>query len=417
MSELSGGTPTGQDYELPDYGFDVVSGQPLVGQIAIDGHIEAGGHPADIRKLGEILLSNDKDFTRPDRVYPPKGEFNRNQAIQDGRFIISIIRQHDPDSSLNYTVLTQAERLGLLTYSIKRIKNRYKSQNIVGYLKDVGVDRIRKRAYFDHLGIDGIVKHLKMVGDEEECIPTTPILRRRIKDGKDEPSPEIIRRIAKRHNPDITFHHLFVLAGYPEHMELWEEEDYIDWAVAVMLANKGVYLTEPLVDYFSSKKLGPSTHPILKHIGGIVSLRNKALEKRKQQLEQRQSMLNDIDKRLQGPRRDEVLASALEEVIDTDEDELILRYAKYIVLNDLLGTNNTEGKVSIITNSTKNAQEHGFAAATRHLNNTITHGDIEVSARSLGVFDIIWPIDYSHLRLPEGFFTPQQKDKLRYVAD
>lgn len=401
----------------PEYDFDVMSGQLLLGQVAIDAHIEIGGHPLDVHDIGMLLLDPNIKFTSVELARSKRKEFDRELALQEGRFIRRLIQASDPNAHLTTATINRARQVGLFSYAREKIiKSSDGFQTITNYFEAVGEKKPRRRARFDHMTIEDMIDHLKKVGKEEGQPPTIPILLRRMEEGKVEPSPALIKSIVKRQDASLGLLELYTLAGYPESVQLWSKDDYSNWARKVILANEGIEITEEIIEYFSSQKLGPSTHPISDYFGGVVKFRAEVKKQHAQTLAEgandRNEKLAAIRGILDGSSKSKIPPEIFDGV--TSEDELILRYAKYIVLDDLFPNNFRVTKISICTESTKVAAERGFVGAIRKEDETklITAADIEVSASSLGVFDYIFPPDTSYmeiLKLPEELLPTKNK--------
>jgi hypothetical protein len=191
-------------------------------------------------------------------------------------------------------------------------------------------------------------------------------------------------------------------------------DDHIYHGVRFMFANNGLLPSQRCWDFLSKHKKGPSAAIIrYKFTDGFSEFKAKVVKAyvaEKARLEcDRKKKLNAVYAILDGSVRSKIPVEIFEGV--TDDDELILRYAKYLVLDDLFPDSLNGTKIGICTSRTQDAIERGFVGAIRKNDGTITEADIEVSAVSLGVLDDILPPDTSYmetLRLPEEFLSPRR---------
>lgn len=72
------------------------------------------------------------------------------------------------------------------------------------------------------------------------------------------------------------------------------------------------------------------------------------------------------------------------------ENEMLVRYAKYIVVDNLQPQWALNTKLTIATTG---FSDRGFSGSIRKNNNAITAADIESTALFLNVFDCIWAVD------------------------
>ena len=75
----------------PSY-YDTFGGQLLIGANAVDVHIEAGGHPADIVPLSDLLSQNAIDLsTEPTKQNVRK--WGKPEFIANGRWLENIVTE------------------------------------------------------------------------------------------------------------------------------------------------------------------------------------------------------------------------------------------------------------------------------------------------------------------------------------
>jgi len=267
------------------------------------------------------------------------------------------------------------------------------------------------RGRYDNWQIEHVLAHLRNVSYEINEKPTKAILWHRINElGKDEPSPRFI-------SSRIPFRRALELIGFPD-VHSWAEDDYIHWGVRFIEANNGAKPSARTLDYLSKLKRGPSSSQIVRCFGKLNDYKISITEAYQSQIAEktkvRQQKLSDIEEGLaEGGLTKELFVDV------NSEEEMLHRYARFLVLDELLLGDNAKSKLSIATMSNKSVRANGFVGSIRKVNNAITAGDIESSALSLGVFDYIWPPDKSYLetlKIPEELITPNRKSKMVFAG-
>jgi hypothetical protein len=188
-----------------------------------------------------------------------------------------------------------------------------------------------------------------------------------------------------------------------------------------MWANDGQEPTQIAWDYLSQQKKGPSASIIrYKFEDGFTEFKNRV---KKQFTQDKEERAKDQEEKLelisQGINDGRLPRELFEGSMD--EDELIVRYSKYLIIKELglspkldalkeMCTTGINGR-GFISSITKQAfAEYSSAVSFRV-------GDIELAANSLGVFEYIWPMDEykKNLRIiddPE-FIRRRSKKNLR----
>ncbi len=266
------------------------------------------------------------------------------------------------------------------------------------FIEKSGRPNFISRGRYDDWSTADILKHLKKVARQENRKPTKAILWRRInEESRDEPSPRFI-------SSRIKFRKALELIGYPD-IHSWEPEDYINWGVQFVEANDGNLPTARAIDFLSIEKRGPSAAQVT----NVFSSQNtyKKLVWRDHLIREvefrnhREGVLSKIENGLESgllPR----------EVFDnTDsEEELITQMAKYEVARDFF----PDAELSVILTAI-NSPHRGFISGIRKKDPVISAGEIELSARLIGVFDDLWPPDQGYLkslRVPERYMEPKR---------
>jgi hypothetical protein len=278
---------------------------------------------------------------------------------------------------------------------------------------------------FDEWDIDDFVAHVRRIGGDRR--PTAEQITAAGKKDRTKPQAAFIRA---RFEKIGGLSKILELAGYPV-ISTWEKDDYIDWGVKFMQANDGMIPTSRMMDYLSTKKIGPSGS----------SARSKFIKMRTFQAEvgdayeqvvateqgARREKLMMIDEDLQkGNTPIEVFISGLSEAEQIrarqggnhtrtvaylknlmGEQTMIRRYAKYRVVTAISGQMGQEARISLVNES---ETMRGFVPAIRK-HSDVTPGEIEHTALILGFFDDIWPMDQhlKTLKLDSGYAEYYQR--------
>jgi hypothetical protein len=110
--------------------------------------------------------------------------------------------------------------------------------------------------------LDDLADHVRKVSQEEGQKATIEVFNRRISEGRDEPTPRIIRRLIKRVDPSLTLHDLYDMAGHSETTQHWSNERYELWGEEYLWANKGRFPSANALNEFAKKRKGPSQNGV-----------------------------------------------------------------------------------------------------------------------------------------------------------
>jgi hypothetical protein len=371
--------------------------------------------PISYRKLDpsktakEILEDENYHPTEPEKYAPSytRWKWDKERYIQYGRWLYSAVAPpRENEYRINLKVIKQAAHLGLGA-GLRPIKNKFGKRT--KFYEHINAIESRPSGAFDDWSTENFIKYIQKIGKLTGKTPTHAILLAYArKNPFKNPSPDIIgRRIDGKGEllPAIE------LAGYLDSRN-WDEDDYYSWGVKVMIANNGLDLNAYIINYLSSKRLGPITSTISLKFGlnNFKQRVRKDFEERKtDENEARNRKLAEIEQLLRSGNQPEGLFESAE-----SEEDLIKIYAKYQVVHSLCP--HWEESTKIIV-STRGFHETNFIGSIRKLNNAITAGDIESAALYLDVFDDIWPIDgyVETLKLDEGYdeFRENQRQRDR----
>ncbi|MEX1995355.1 MAG: hypothetical protein WD887_01090 [Candidatus Saccharimonadales bacterium] len=273
-------------------------------------------------------------------------------------------------------------------------------------LEIVGLNQGRpnylSRGLYDDWSIQDILSHLTKVSVELGRKPTKADLWQRINvEGRDEPSPRFI-------STRVPFRGALELIGYPN-VHSWERYDYAHWGVKYLQANDGNLFTASSIDYLSRLKRGPSTAQCINVFGRINNYKtvswNAYQEDIRDAQKQKETRLQLIEDGLAGGTLPNALFDGAQ-----SQDEMIALLAKYQVAKSV----HPMLEDASLVKDCKTAAGQSFIGSLRkrdEYHGTLTAGDIESAALSLGVYDDIWPRDKSHLdklRVPNEFMEPKK---------
>lgn len=398
------------------------------GEVLIDEQIADSEDHDWIVPIGTLLRSPDL-FVEPDSCFYERLDTKKWSPDQFKAFAGWLERVIDPPEDLGLKKVTTekfkvAARLGVGPgeSAVHREFGGYSKLYAAARLRDV-----RTQKLFDDWGVDDAVAYLKKIGNGSP--PTEQQLAARQKRNPNSPGHWYLN---DRFSDIGGFNKLLELAGY-QVVRAWEKPDYIDWGVQFMLANDGKTLTQSAIAYLSSQEKGPSDHGIYGRFDSLSGYQAEVAahfsERRDEEAaalqEQFRRLGDDLERgalpfMLFSPfAHDSPDADFTETVVNTlydceqpigrivaalGEQETIVRYAKFQVLQSVAPDMTTETKIKVARGI---GQDRSFAAAIRRkrMYDHLTPADIESEALFLGVFDYIWPMDdhMDSLKLDEGY--------------
>lgn len=370
----------------PDTYYDITTGHIVVGKEGMSHHLGADGKYEYLRSLPDLITDTELE---PDgyRFHPLEyTKWERSDFTNYGRWINALLKTSSRRNVLKRTNLIKANMLGLGP-GIGSIVSEFGS--LAAYYGELRLPKTNKRSLFDGMSIEDFVSHIRRIATDVKKKPTEKILWNRIKKGRIEPSPRVIERRVG------SLSKLLELAGYPN-IKSWKSADYIDWGIKFMLSNEGRLPSARQMTKLCKLYRGPGRSAVERHFGSIKvyqGLLEPAFFSRQQQIEVER--LEKLERIKSAIANQEVPKELFGDVkgSDVSEQETIVRYARYVVADHLLGDNFSVSKLSIATMNNLTVRKIGFVRAIAKTNDAITAGDIESAALYLGVFNDIWPID------------------------
>lgn len=372
-----------------------------------DGSVVAANSDSTIEKLGTVpladLLTGYESHLRKQCELPETGQWGRRDFVRWGRWIYDVIEGASQPKILDGYIISRAREFGIGP-SIRQLthKDRFGSLGrfYVALAGGNGYNLYpaRRVGLFDEWATDNFINYLQRIGAGLGRRPYESDVLKLAKDDVRNPSPKII---ASRCGG--SFNQAVELAGYVV-VQNWEPIDFIEWGKKFRIANPEVVLNVNAIDYLSRQQKGPSRAAIARNFGKmrifyskVEQILNEELEKRENDRQLKLSMIQEHTR--EGRLPAELLTGV------SSEEAMIVRYAKYLVLDDLLTDKHRSAKLSIATESCQTVVENGFIGSIRKKNDAITAGDVESTALYLGVFDDIWP-DRSYmtvLKIPDDY--------------
>lgn len=376
---------------------DMITGRVVVGSVGIKAHKSLGGSMKELRPLRDLLRDPDLDASGYTYKQEDYDVLDNDDYILYGKWLSSVVGPSGDARALTFDILQRAHQLGVGP-GTHRIEAGIRFGTVTNYQEKIGLKNIRWRHAFDEWTQQDCLKHLKKIGQQLKRRPTERDLLNRIRKGKKEPSPFIIgQKFKGRGIASIAER----ATGYVN-VKSWDNEDFINWGKKFMRANQGVIPTSRALDFLVNRGYGPSQSSIKRRFDGILkyqAILNKEYEEEVAKIEiDRKDKLEKIRAIAESDSR----AAALFED-GAEEETLLIRYARYEVVNDLLGPNQTDSKLSISLSGTKTLPAKNLVGQIRKVNDAFTAGDIEYSALTHGVFDYLWPMDdyMTTLKIPD----------------
>jgi hypothetical protein len=430
--------------------FDLSNGEVLQGKIDLGNYIDMGADASNIVNLGHLL----RNGIPPESEVPydrlDVSEWSDDKFRQFGRWLSKVVQPPNnlSHNHLNGNVLKNAKAIGMGP-SRRDIRKIFVTLSL--FYQEIGESDAHHVGLFKDWDLEDFVRHVKSVGGPKR--PTTSDLKAVSDRNPKHPKPDYMRTRFKQIGGLRT---LFELAGYPV-VDLWEKEDYIDWGVKFMEANKGIVPSSRMADYLSTKKKGPSGSSIRNYFDYIrvyqdevkstyqeAQLENEEVKAQKLALlvsdlrhgdvptdifKQETEVMSTEDPYAEQLKTENLAISKTtiaradaEDIVSNicsqiGTQEVIRRYAMLKVLYETLPYVSLSTKVNLVIRS---SQDTGgkFIAQIRHRYD-VNPGIIENAALTLDFFDDIWPMrqHLDSLKLDDGYLDYYKRiEKVKKVT-
>lgn len=356
-----------------------------MGGDAYEQSLDAGNHPADILPLHVALnagVENPRDVKHPNMT-----EWNHGARVGYVSWLAEVVLP--PGTKINQDTIDIAARLGAGP-SFKQL-TRY--DDLSELYQEAGIQNVYKRGVYDSWTRQDFAAY---VGGLARKTPKNESLNGKInelaKDGKG-PSKKVISRRTGSISQAMEMDGLI-------DAKTMDRDGYIEWGVKFYLANPGIQLDTPALDFMSPQRLSPSRSGIVRNFGSLESFRLEVEPlykiRVKEIAEQEEARFREITNLLV----DGSLPPAA--IVGTsNQQEMSFAAAQYQVLRKLFPEASAEKLCGMI----RKTHESFIRTVRTESDQLISAADVEVTASVIGVFDYIWPFDeYKRtLRLPESF--------------
>jgi hypothetical protein len=375
----------------PIHYFDTGNGALLTGAAAVEQHLEAGGHPADLVELGELL--NDRTLQIAPATYgPPEiDDWERDDYLSYGHWLFGVAR------AVRERIIDRGYQLGLGP-TRQRIRHPQRFGSLAMYYEELHAEGAVKRNHYASWSFQRCMSYIEDVGAELEKQATNKhwvqLFKEKASRGEG-PSPVTLARLTG-HSVSA----LLDMAGYVDvHTWTGSPERYIDWGVKFMLANDGIAPYFNALRILSPRRRAPGVSSIYAHFDSIPAYKAEVrpayeAELERRQAEQAQKFQSTMNELAAGRLPVQIIAGV------ASAEELIKRVAKFRVVDEILPAMHLKSKRDISMLKSTQAFQDNIIKATC---SNVTVGEIERVAQELGVFDDIWPMDdyfMTALRVP-----------------
>jgi hypothetical protein len=385
--------PENIDYSSKDkHFFDTENGEILAGHEELVAYGGEGAENLDnIYSLGSLLRNTEVELPYENYDQVDGQNWPLDRYINYGAWILRAIDKpaKSGEKLINARILDHSNKLGIGPSSVQ-ITNKF-GNKITNFYREIRAPETHRPKLFDDWTIDDFIKYVKSVDGD-----TRPERKRIDQLSKNNPQRPSSRVIHERFASIGGYKKIQELAGYTV-VRNWDHQDYIDWGVKFIEANSGLKPTAIMLDYMSTKKLGPSASTVIVYgeFKKISLYQAMIMEKYEEfaadQVQANEETLSDIKaETIYGTIPNELFLNNNSPV---SESTMLNRYGKYKIISELVPNMSEEAKLSIASDDSKNGS---FEAAIRK-HNSISTGDIEYAGLTLGVFDYVWPMD-SHLK-------------------
>lgn len=370
--------------------FDRGTGQIIVGRIALNAHLEVGGHPADINTVGELLVSDELDGLSADYYHPRTvSHWTASEAVTYADWLAGQVAKIEGRRKLTQPILRRGHIMGL-GISPNQIVSPQRLKSLAELYQRVGRVEATTNRIFDEVSLEELVADLFELGRKLGRKPTEKDVNEQARQDKRYASSDIYHKRAGGLRAALD------LAGWPD-IYSWDLEDHLAHGRNFVRANEGLQPSQLAWDFLSRNKKGPSASILrYKFHGGFSEFKlmvSASLDKENQELRlSREEKMLEIQADIESDAVPQQLFDGVE-----SEDEKILRHSKFLVLKNIGIPDNAELETQIKVCST-GLTERNFAASVKKINENstlVTTADVEVAALYLGVFDYIWPLDTS----------------------
>ncbi len=367
-----------EETHQPEYYFDLLSGQLLIGKVALEAHVEAGGHPADIHSLEKMLTGPDIKIEPNQYEALNTKNWSREEFINYGQWLADVVNRPNTEYQLDRNTLIRAYRLGLGPGYLS-IMNQDRFGSLSNFYTAIGLKNAKRREQYTNWEIENYITYIRNVATELGRIPTREMLFDLSRQGKG-PSPFLM-------DAEIGFTNLIRVAGVGKERSNWAEVDFVDWGVKFMIANKGRPPSALFIDRLSKKGHGPSFSAVRKRFETITEYKKLVMEA---YAVAKENIDTEKEHKMKLIAEDAAIGILPSELLDDSlSDELNIKRAAQYKLLTCLKIRLSPYHMEIIASLRHPNQL--IAALRRIDSNDFDKEDIIEVAKREGLYEDIWP--------------------------
>lgn len=378
--------------------YDVTTGQILIGERAMEAHLEAGGMMANVEELGSLIVRG-KTLKN---VTPAETDINWSSASQDeivlnSKWVYDLLARTDrgKDKRLKQTnnhMISAIARLGL-GLSLRQVY-RPDSFGSVDKFYDAldlkNVHRVNTRSAWDK---QTLLAHIGSLGSRLKRRPLEKDLNMLwAQDPQNNPHAEVYAEVFGSYSLACE------LAGFFA-PKMRERKDYLDWAVTFRWVNSGLTSTHKHLQEFSKRGYGPSESACIDNFGNLAEFNNLADEKYCQEVEDHETKKAELIDLIQAELDSNDDIFYLFADVRTEED-LLATYCKYLVTQALSIIKRSAQTESCFLETDEWVREVILHKKFDHLSST----ELIDYAKRQELYYFIWPpkLSHSHLKVKEA---------------
>lgn len=349
--------------------FDV-NGYVLIGRRALEAHLDAGGHPADVLPLAEVVTNTPERFTPAESPIEWTHDNMVDQVNWLGHELLG------PSTRITQNLLSNLRRLGLGASS-KRIRSQGSYSTLY---TEANLANTRRRYIYEDWDIDDFTNFVCRIA---ATTPKTRSIKDRLNELArvgDTPSYKVITRRTRGGIKE-----LLARGGYYDFQRA-TDEDYLDWGVDFKFANNGRPLEPYVFRLLSPKRLAPSYRAALGHFKTTEHFDVLVDDRYFAALERMEHEHREIFQRIIHEIHEGALPTELFLECQTEAD-LCQSASKFWLINELCPSIEPSDRLKVAKRSIKSVAKF----IVERGDGTITMGDVEETGLMLGIFDYLWP--------------------------
>lgn len=268
----------GVEQAEPEFFYDISSDQHLLGQAAYEAHIEAGGHPADIMRLGDFLAS-ELEVEYPAKR-PGPNSWSKQECLIAGHWLLKILPEPNRPKvkKLNERILRKAGQIGIMP-GYRQISSPSRFGSFANFYKALG--EIETHRTFTDITDDEVAAYVGQLFDELGRLPTVKEIKAKAKANPYNVNYETIYNRFGGLIPAAE-------AAGKRLPQKWSTKKLINWGVAFKIANEDKTPREKDVDFFSRQKLCVSSSTLSRRFDGRFTSYQESVEAAFEQLDSNQ---------------------------------------------------------------------------------------------------------------------------------